>query len=190
MDIPNPEEKSKTLIPLDPDQFPTRPGLRHLMPKEIKKEVRKEWHWFLWLTQHTYAEIEEITGYERTTIWEDLKEVQQELSKDPINHESTRQLALMQMRFLAAEIITRARETKNDNSAAKLYAEAADIQKTILERYTQAGGLGETTPKETIDKVNALAEFMIERFGAESLDNFEAWYSKRQVAKAAMKTLP
>lgn len=161
-------------------------GLKKLLPRELKKEIRKEWHFFLWCRQMEYSQISSITGYERTTIWLDIKEVMDELQEHPIEHEKTRQLALLQLRQLSAEITHRARDSENDNSAAKLYKEAADIQKTILERFTQP--ISNTEVQKSEDEMSrALIDFMVEKWGPEALDGFEKWYSKRKVALSAMK---
>ena len=181
-------EEQKTIIPLDDQQFPAEPGLRHLMPKDIKKEVRKEWHWFLWLRQMTYKEIEAITGFERTTIWKDLTEVQEELAHNPLDHQKTLQLAMMQLRFDHAEVIQRARDSESDKNAAELYKIAAQIQIKILERFTQPINIGEHVIRGEQDHAQAIIDFMVEKYGPESLDTFETWYSKKRVAKATMSS--
>jgi len=171
----------------DEENFPTI-GVdgRDWRLHEIKKEIRREWHFFLWGRQKTYKEIQEITGFSKVTIWNDLKEVEAELAANPIDHEKTRQLTLLQMRQLAAEITHRARTAENDNSAAKLYKEAADIHKTILNRFTQPVSVAEVEKTEK-GMSSALMDFMIEKFGPEALDDFEKWYSKRKIAQDALK---
>jgi len=180
MDAP---EGQDSLIPMDDKQFPTEPGMRHLLPKDIKKEVRKEWHWFLWLRQHKYHEIEAITGFERTTIWQDLKEVQEELARNPLDHQQTIQLAMLQLRMDHAEIIQRAREAKADGNASKLYKIAAEIQMTILERFTQPANIGEQLIRNEQNYAQGVIDFMVEKYGPESLDGFEVWWSQRRIAK-------
>jgi len=180
-----PSEEPETIIPLDNQQFPAVPGLRHLMPKDIKKEVRKEWFWFLWLRLKTYKEIEEITGFERTTIWKDLKEIQEELARNPLDHQKTVQLVMLQLRMDHAEVITRARETESDKNAVNFYKIAAQIQIKLLERFTQPMNIDEQVTRGQ-DQTQAIIDFMVEKFGPESLDDFETWYSKKRIAQDTM----
>jgi len=184
-------EDQKSVIPFGDQQFPAEPGLRHLMPKDVKKEVRKEWHWFLWLRLFTYEEIEAITGFERTTIWKDLKEVQEEMARNPLDHQKTIQLVMLQLRMDHAEIIQRARDSESDKNAASLYKIAVQTQTKMLERFTQPINVNEQAIRSE-DQTQAVIDFMVEKFGPESLDAFETWYSKRRVAKETMspKTKP
>jgi hypothetical protein len=165
-------------------QFLEDAGLGELLPWELKKEARKEWHWFLWLSQKTYAEITKITGFHRDTVRKDIEEAQAELSKHPIDYEGIRQLALAQLRFVRAEIIHAARDAKSEHAKAKLYGEAAGILEKILDRFTQPTTINQQAVKPEMDRARALIEYMIEKYGPDSLDGFEEWYTKWKVDKA------
>lgn len=180
MDEENPIIPSK-------DKF-SMPGLRDEYPGAIKREVRKEWVWFLWLTQHTQEEIAGIVGCSRGTVVNDLNDMKEQLAKHPIDHEHVRQLALIQMRFAFAEIIHAARDAESEHAKAKLYDVAAGIQEKILDRFTQAATINQRAVKSEMDRAQALIEYMIEKYGPDSLDGFEEWYTKRKVAKAEYKT--
>lgn len=161
------------------------------LPKDIKREAREEWHYMLYLQGKKYREIEEITGFERTTIWKDIKRVIARLGAVPQDMESIRQMALMSLRITRSEALASARKAQQAQggravpygSVAKLFEVAADIDKTILQRYTQAVPLGS---RSDIEKSKIIIDFMVNKFGPESLDDFEAYYTRHLALKKAI----
>ena len=162
------------------------------MPKDLQREAREEWHYILYLHGKKYREIEGITGYERTTIWKDIKRVIARLGATPRDMESIRQMAMMSLRITRSEVLDAARKAQIQKggravaygSVAKLYAVAAGIDETILERYTQRavpqGASGD------IEKSKIIIDFMVNKFGPESLDAFEEYYTTHLALKNAM----
>lgn len=156
------------------------------LPKDIKLRARREWHWFLWTRQKKYREIEEITGYERSCIADDIKWVMENLATTPQDMESVRQMALMSLRFLCAEITAEARNASGHVKAG-LYKTAAGIYQSILTRYTQPGGKEiAVVQSDAEDKIQGLIDYMIEKMGAEAMLDFEAWWVIRVKAKKQM----
>ncbi|MCK4265682.1 MAG: hypothetical protein KAX31_00260 [Thermoplasmata archaeon] len=162
------------------------------LPKDIKREAREEWHYMLYLRGKLYREIEVITGYERTTIWKDIKRVIGRLGATPRDMESIRQMAMMSLRITRSEVLDSARKAQIAaggravpwGSVSKLYAVAAGIDETILERYTQRA-----TPQGSpadIEKAKIIIDFMVSKFGAESLDDFEEYYTRHLNLKRAI----
>lgn len=163
------------------------------LPKDIKREAREEWHYMLYLHGKLYREIEEITGFERTTIWKDIKRVIARLGATPRDMEDIRQLALSSLRITRSEVMNAARKAQVQiggkavpwGSVAKLYEAAAGIDKIILQRYTQLGvPLGGSRPD--IEKSKIIIDYMISKYGAESLDGFEAYYTRHLTLKKAI----
>lgn len=148
------------------------------MPRDIKIAARREWHYFLWVRQYPLKAIEEITGFERTTIWRDLKYIMDHLADTPQNLEAVRQSALMSLRFAAAEIMDEARRAQGHVKSG-LYKTAAGIHQTILARYTQPGKEITVSPPEE-KKIQAVIDYMIEKMGQEALADFEEWWMARQ----------
>ena len=156
------------------------------LPIDFKREVRQQWHFQLWLQQKTYAEIQAITGFSRDTIWKDLKEVQSRLAATPKTIESIIQTTLMSLRITKAEIMAAARTAQDDkvvrwDRVAKLFGEAASIDKVILNRFTQPALVKQP---DTVDdkKSQIILDFIISRFGPEGLDGFEEFYSHQLTA--------
>jgi hypothetical protein len=163
------------------------------LPRDIKREAREEWHYMLWLQGKKYSEIEGITGFERTTIWKDIKRVQDRLSVTPRDMESVRQMALMSLRVTRSELmnsIRLAHESKGGRGQvpwghiAKLYDVAAGIDETILARYTQTGGVT-TASLADLEKSKIILDFIVNKFGPEALDGFEEYYTRQITLKKA-----
>lgn len=163
------------------------------MPKDLQREAREEWHYILYLRGKKYWEIEKITGYERTTIWRDIKRVIARLGATPRDMESIRQLAMMSLRITRSEVMDAARKAQEAQggravpygSVAKLYSVAAGIDETILERYTQVGSPQGSSPGD-IEKSKIIIDYMVMKFGPESLDGFEEFYANRLALKKAI----
>ncbi len=162
------------------------------LPKDIQREAREEWHYMLYLRGKKYREIEAITGYERTTIWKDIKRMITRLGATPKDMESIRQMALMSLRITRSEVMASARKAQvvqaggravPYGSVAKLYGVAADIDKMILQRYTQAVPLGS---RPDIEKSKIIIDFMVNKYGPESLDDFEEYYTRHLTLKKAI----
>ena len=190
MDEPSEQELMKSELDAE-DQALTRFEPSKL-PKDIKREAREEWHYMLYLHGKLYREIEEITGFERTTIWKDIKRVIARLGATPRDMEDIRQLALSSLRITRSEIMNAARKAQVQidgkavpwGSVSKLYEAAAGIDKIILQRYTQVGVPHGSRPD--IEKSKIIIDYMISKYGAESLDGFEAYYTSHLALKKAI----
>lgn len=147
----------------------------------------------LYLHGKKYREIEEITGFERTTIWKDIKRVITRLGATPRDMEDIRQMALMSLRITRSELMAAARNAQKQiggkavpwGSVSKLYEAAAGIDKMILQRYTQVGVPHGSRPD--IEKSKIIIDYVISKFGVEALDGFEAYYTRHMTLK---KTIP
>jgi hypothetical protein len=153
------------------------------LPKDFKREVREEWHFQLWLMQKTYKEIEAITGFERTCIWNDIKRVQARLAATPKTIESIIQTAMMSLRITAAEATAAARTAQDDDNVrwdrvAKLFDVAASIHKTILTRFTQPALVKQPDAADD-QKSQIILEFIVMKFGPEGLDGFDEYYTRQ-----------
>lgn len=164
------------------------------LPRDIKREAREEWHYQLWLMGKKYREIEAITGFERTCIWKDIKRVQERLALTPRDMEDVRQMALMSLRVTRSEVmhsIRLAHESKGGRGQvpwghiAKLYDVAAGIDETILARYTQTGGTITASALADFEKAKIIMDYMVSKFGPESLDGFEEYYTRQLAIKKA-----
>jgi len=158
-----------------------------LLPKDFKREIRREWHFQLWCMQKTYEEIHGITGFERTTIWEDIKAVQERLSATPKTIESIIQTALMSLRMTKAEAMAAAREAQAEKQprwdrVAKLFVVAADIDKTILQRFTQPALVQQPNAADS-EKAQIVLDYIVSKFGPEGLDGFEEYYTRQLTLK-------
>lgn len=148
------------------------------LPKDMKIEGRREWMLFLWLRGKTYSEIEKITGFERSTIWKDIKVMQEELAKNPAGAESIRQSALFSMRLMKAEILEKARTVEN-NVAWRYYQSALGVEEMILERYTQPGREIPVPSADESDIKQALIDYLVEKLGPDGMEGFEEWFRAR-----------
>ena len=86
------------------------------LPKDFQIEVRQEWHLMLWLNQRTYAEIEAITGFGKTTIWGDIKTAMARLAATPKTIQDIIQSTMMSLRITKAEIMAAAREAQEEKN--------------------------------------------------------------------------
>ena len=154
---------------------------------QLKQAKRQEYHMLLWLEGKTYAEICAITGSCKVTVWNDLKDVQERWRITPTNDANVRKLALMSLRITRADIMGTIQEAKEKEAkyadVAKLYEAAVDIDKTILQRYTQM-------PNETRavsdaeERAKITMDFFIDRWAhlklpGDALDGFEDYYQRR-----------
>ena len=164
------------------------------LPRDIKREAREEWHYMLWLQGKVYREIEDITGFKRTCIFLDIKRVESRMAITPKDMESVRQMALMSLRITRSKIIHSielAHESKSARGAvpwghiAKLYDVAAKIDETILQRYTQAATISSTKALADVEKSKIILDYMVSKFGPESLDGFDEYYSQNLALKKA-----
>lgn len=164
------------------------------LPRDIKREARQEWHYMLWLQGKEYSEIEVITGFKRKCIWNDIKRVEALMAATPKDMESVRQMALMSLRITRSKLIHSielAHESKGGRGQvpwghiAKLYDVAAGIDRTILERYTQAATISSTTALADIEKSKVVLDYMVSKFGPEALDGFDEYYTRNLALKKA-----
>lgn len=145
---------------------------------DIKIEARRERVFWLWLRGYKLREIEEMTGVERTTLWRDIKAVREQLAANPQTIEQILMETLMMMRFIRADALEMARKADLKN-AHRYYKVAADIDKKILERFTQPETMFKVEDHSDDEKAKAVIDFIIEKMGPEALDGFETWYQNR-----------
>lgn len=183
------QSDSSGIIPVDdkdlviPDKYPTN--------LSIKREARLEYEYFLWLRGYKLREIAEIIGMNLTTIWEDLNEIRERLNANPRDMDQIRMETLLSLRLLhqdTLKLIEEARDVEkpNYNHISKLVAEAADIDKTILTRYTQPGTAQEVKA-EVSEQLMAMVDYITEKLGPESMDDFMRWWKGRMAVKNAVK---
>lgn len=172
----------------------------------MKREARLEYEYFLWLRGKKLREIAEITGMNIKTVWQDLTEVREKLNAQPRDLIQIRMETLLSLRLIQQDLLNNAKavastiitakkaQPPNYNQIKGLYgerranfAEAADIDKLILTRFTQSG----TAPQvnaEANEQVMAMIDYITEKLGPESLDDFMTWWKGRMAVKSTVKS--
>lgn len=158
---------------------------------DMKIEVRRELHYLYWLKGYKLREIEGLTGWERTTIWEDLNAVRAYLDQHPRNMEQIRQEALLSLKFLeqdVRQIIEEAKQIKpiRYDHIQRLIGEMRQINQTILERYTPSATVPELQARAD-EQTMAMIDYMSEKFGPEVLKDFQEWWKAKMSIKEALK---
>lgn len=175
-------EEDRLTEEFDPKKLP--------LPKDLKREVRQQWHFQLWLMQKKYREIHDITGFERSTIYKDIKEMETRLASTPKTVAEIVQIAMMSLRMTKTEVMAAAREAQEEKSprwdrVAALFKVAADIDKAILQRFTQPA-LIKTPDAADIEKSQIVLDYIVNKWGPEGLDDFEEFYTRHLVIKRKM----
>ena len=179
-------DEEQMLLDFDPSKLASR------LPRDIKRASREEWHYRLWLEGKEYAEIELITGFKRKCIWQDIKRVDTRMAATPSDMEGVRKMALMSLRVTRSKVlhsIELAHESKGGRGQTpwghifKGYEVAAGIDRTILERYTQAGTTQTASDMADIEKAEIIMDYMTSKFGPEALDGFEEYYTRNLALK-------
>lgn len=158
---------------------------------EMKIEYRREWHYFLWLRGKKLREIEAITGWDESTVWLDLRAIREQLNIQPRSLEQIRMETLLSLRLLHQDILRTIQEAKgvekiNYQHIRGLFAEAAGIDKIILQRYTQPGTAPEVQARSD-EQIMAMIDYLTEKLGPESLTDFEQWWKGRMATKNLVK---
>ena len=167
----------------------------------MKREARMEYEYFLWLRGKKLREIAEIVQKDITTVWHDLDEIRANLNQQPRDLTQIRMETLLSLRLLSQDLLNNAREVQqviakakmaedpNFNQIKGLYGErranfvaAADIDKLILTRYTQPGSAPEVRA-EANDQIMAMIDYITEKMGPESMDDFMGWWKGRMAVK-------
>lgn len=154
---------------------------------DMKIDARRELHWYLWVSGKKLTKIREITGWGRWVIWQDLKYIRENLSLTPKATEDVRQETLMSLRLDRARALEELDESEDPKARVKFLALAATIDLKILERYTQPLKTGEKEIMDASEKAQAVLDFMVQKFGPESLDGFEAFYTNRKLSIESRK---
>jgi len=167
------------------------PQPRYAKNLDMKIEARRELHYFYWLRGYKLREIEELTGWERTTIWEDLNYIRGELELHPRSMEQIRQEALLSLKLLEQDIKTTIAEAKavkpvRYDHVQRLLGEIREINQTILERYTQSPTAPEAQIKAD-EQTMAMIDYMSEKFGPEILKDFQNWWRAKMSVKDTLK---
>jgi hypothetical protein len=179
-----------TVEPKENDKAIMEPP-RYATNLAMKIEYRREWFYFLWLRGKKLREIAEITGWDESTVWNDLKIVREHLNLQPRSLEQIRTETMLSLRLLHQGILRTIEEAKaiekvNYQHIRGLYAEAAGIDKLILQRYTQPGTAPEVRAHAD-EQVMAMIDYITEKLGPESLADFEGWWKGRMATKNLVK---
>ena len=179
-------DEDQMLMAFDPSTIASR------VPRDIKRASREEWHYRLWLEGKEYAEIEGITGFKRKCIWNDIKRVDARMAATPSDMEGIRKMALASLRVTRSNVlhsIQLAHDSKGGRGQTpwghifKGYEVAAGIDRTILERYTQAGTKQSASDMADVSKSEIVMDYMVSKFGPEALDGFEEYYTRNLALK-------
>jgi hypothetical protein len=155
--------------------------IRDMGNYDLKRDYRREWVYFLWLRGKKLKEIEEITEWDRVTVWRDIKHVRENLEVSPRSVEQIRQEALLMLQLDRAEILKKAYDA-SDKDAWRYFKIVSDIDMMILERYTQPARVSRRE-QEANEKMMAIIDYMLEKLGPDSMGDFEEWYTARMAAK-------
>ena len=185
-----PSEPSE-IIPIDDkdvileERYPTN--------LSMKREARMEYEYFLWLRGKKLREIaaNPLVGVSLQTVWSDLNEFRANLNETPRDMMQIRMETLLSLRLLHQDVLFLIKEARkvekpNYSHISKLIAEAADIDKTILTRYTQPGSAQEVKA-EVNDQLMAMVDYLTEKLGPESMDDFMFWWKGRMAVKSLVK---
>jgi len=175
---------------IDPEKGIVEPP-RYNKNLDMKIEYRREWFYFLWLRGKKLREIAEITGWDESTVWNDLTIIRKQLNLEPRSLTQIRTEVLLSMRLLHQDLLRTIVEAKhvekpNYSHIRGLYAEAAGIDKMILQRYTQPGTAPEIQANAD-EQIMAMIDYITEKLGPESLVDFETWWKGRMATKGLVK---
>lgn len=175
---------------VEPDKDIMTPS-RYNKNLDMKIEYRREWFYFLWLRGKKLREIAEITGWDESTVWNDLKIIREQLNIQPQSLEKIRTEILLSLRLLHQDLLRTVGEAKrvekpNYSHIRGLYAEAAGIDKMILQRYTQPGTAPEIQANAD-EQIMAMIDYITEKLGPEGLTDFEDWWKGRMSTKNLVK---
>lgn len=181
-------------------------SVRYPTNLSMKREVRMEYEYFLWLRGKKLREIAVIVGVNLTTVWEDLNEIRANINEQPRDLTQIRMETLLSLRLLSADLLNNAKDVQqviakakmadepNYNQIKGLYGErranfvaAADIDKLILTRYTQPGFAPEVKA-EANEQIMAMIDYITEKMGPESMDDFMGWWKGRMAIKNLVKS--
>ena len=145
-----------------------------------RAQARGEFHYFLWMMGKTLASIREITGYNRSTIWEDIGKVRQRLPAKDLT--TIRDETLMMLRIDRSKAMDFIDSDKvDDRTKSKFLEVVMKIDLDILERYTQPiRGPAQEMQQEYEEKMKAVLDYMIEKMGADSISDFATWWAARK----------
>ncbi len=191
------------IVPVDVDDTDAEKTLTVMYPTNLsmKIEARREYVYFLWLRGKKLREIAELTGMNLTTIWEDLNEIRASINEQPRDMTQIRMETLLSLRLVQQDLLSNAKdvnqviakarggEDPNFNQIKALYGErrasfiaAADIDKLILTRFTQPGSAPEVKA-EANEQIMAMIDYLTEKLGPESMDDFMSWWKGRMAVK-------
>jgi len=154
---------------------------RNMGNYDLKRDYRRDWVYFLWLRGKKHREIEEITGWDRVTVWRDIKWMRENLELSPQSIEQVRQEALLMLHLDRAEVLKKAHDA-SVKDAWRYFKIAVNIDTMILDRYTQPNQVSSGV-QEANEKMMAIIDYMFEKLGPESMGDFEEWFTARMAAK-------
>lgn len=163
-----------------------------------------EYEYFLWLRGKKLREIASIVGVDLTTVWNDLNEIRVNLNEQPKDMDQIRMETLLSLRMVQRDLLNNSKDVEKSIAEAKRvekpnysqikglhgevranFAAAADIDKLILTRYTQPGAAPEIKA-EANEQVMAMIDYLTEKLGPESMDDFMDWWKGRMAVKSSM----
>jgi len=172
----------------------------------MKREARMEYEYFLWLRGKKLREIADIVKMDITTVWNDLNEIREKINEQPRDLTQIRMETLLSLRLIQQDLLNNAKDVDDVITTIKhsadpkftqikaLYGEkrasfeaAADIDKLILTRYTQPGTAPEVRA-EANEQIMAMIDYLTEKLGPESMDDFMRWWKGRMAIKNAVKS--
>ena len=135
--------------------------------------------YWLWLEADvTQEEIAEIVGVDRWTVNKDLAAMREFLRFVPARVENLIQEIYMRMVLTRNEAQGAARLAEKATDKAKLYAVVADLDKKMLERFTQRSGKTDVRI-EAPDLGKYTLEYLGETYGPEAVKHCLEWVDKR-----------
>lgn len=182
-------EESSELALREPTEVEDPEGeytLKDMSVLNLKRDIRRELHYYLWLRNKSYETIAGMTGFTRQTIWYDIKYVREHWEIASRDMDKIRDEALMRLHLDRVEIFkvieqAKRAEKPNYGNIAKLFGEITKIDTMILSRYTQMDSkVGDPLLEE---KMKILMDYMIEKIGPESLADFDEYYKTALAAK-------
>lgn len=175
---PNDEKPSKEIVI---EQRAAMPYALAPFDRSVDMKIwNRRWKiYWLWLESDlTQEEIAEIVGKDRWTVNKDLAAIREFLRFVPTRVENIIQEIYMRMVLTRNEAQGAARDAKKPADKAKLYAVVADLDKKMLERFTQRSGKTEVHI-DTPDLGKLALEYLGETYGPDAVQHFLGWMEKR-----------
>ena len=152
-----------------------------ISPAKMKIEARRNRVWSLYLQGHTQEEIAEREAVDRTTVYRDIQAFNSRISELTSTVEIVYKDAYDRLLAQIKEIQRRAEIAEKDGDAAKLWKVAAIYDRLLLDRFMpkQDHDMVKQENERLIKQMKCMIDFLVEKMGLESLDNFEEYWLTR-----------